>query len=48
MAAESIVTLKDISKTFHRGKEPIRVLENLDLDVPSGSFEALMGRGKGG
>ena len=42
-AAESIVTLKDISKTFHRGKEPIRVLENLDLDVPSGSFEALMG-----
>lgn len=40
---ESIVTLKSIEKTFHRGKEPIHVLTNLDLDVPSGSFEALMG-----
>jgi putative ABC transport system ATP-binding protein len=40
---ESIVTLHGINKTFHRGKEPIQVLENLDLDVPSGSFEALMG-----
>jgi len=39
----SIVTLKNISKTFFRGKEPIKVLEGLDLDVPSGSFEALMG-----
>jgi putative ABC transport system ATP-binding protein len=40
---ESIVTLHGIQKTFHRGKEAIHVLENLDLDVPSGSFEALMG-----
>jgi putative ABC transport system ATP-binding protein len=39
----AIVTLSGISKTFYRGKEPIPVLENLDLDVPSGSFEALMG-----
>ncbi len=39
----SIVTLSGINKTFYRGKEPIPVLENLDLDVPSGSFEALMG-----
>ncbi len=38
-----IVTLKNISKTFFRGKEPIKVLEGLDLDVPAGSFEALMG-----
>jgi putative ABC transport system ATP-binding protein len=43
MGTESIVTLKGISKTFHRGKEPIHVLEGLDLDVPDGSFEALMG-----
>ena len=42
-SGESIVTLHGINKTFHRGKEPIRVLENLDLDVPTGSFEALMG-----
>ena len=40
---ESIVTLSGIHKTFHRGKEAIHVLEGLDLDVPSGSFEALMG-----
>jgi len=39
----SIVTLKGVSKTFYRGKEPIHVLAGLDLDVPSGSFEALMG-----
>src|SRR5262249_10181454 len=42
-APKSIVTLRGIHKTFWRGKEPIRVLENLDLDVPNGSFEALMG-----
>jgi putative ABC transport system ATP-binding protein len=40
---DSIVTLSGIGKTFYRGKEPIPVLESLDLDVPSGSFEALMG-----
>jgi putative ABC transport system ATP-binding protein len=40
---KSIVTLTGISKTFHRGKEPIPVLQGLDLDVPGGSFEALMG-----
>jgi putative ABC transport system ATP-binding protein len=41
--AASIVTLTGIDKTFWRGKEPIHVLEKLDLDVPNGSFEALMG-----
>jgi putative ABC transport system ATP-binding protein len=41
--AEPIVKLSGIAKTFHRGREAIHVLENLDLDVPSGSFEALMG-----
>jgi putative ABC transport system ATP-binding protein len=41
--AEDIVTLKGIAKTFYRGKEPIPVLDKLDLDVPTGSFEALMG-----
>ena len=40
---KSIVVLKGIDKTFYRGKEPIHVLDNLDLDVPDGSFEALMG-----
>jgi putative ABC transport system ATP-binding protein len=39
----SIVKLSGIKKTFFRGKEPVPVLEHLDLDVPDGSFEALMG-----
>ncbi len=39
----TIVKLSAISKSFRRGKEPIPVLDNLDLDVPTGSFEALMG-----
>ncbi|HVV83259.1 MAG TPA: ABC transporter ATP-binding protein [Kofleriaceae bacterium] len=41
--SNSIVVLSGIRKTFFRGKEPIPVLADLDLDVPSGSFEALMG-----
>ena len=39
----SIVKLSGIKKTFYRGKEPVPVLDHLDLDVPAGSFEALMG-----
>ncbi len=39
----TIVKLSGIAKTFYRGSEPIKVLDGLDLDVPSGSFEALMG-----
>ena len=39
----SIVSLRNITKSFTRGRESIRVLEGLNLDVPSGSFEALMG-----
>ena len=39
----TIVKLSGIAKTFHRGNEPIHVLEGLDLEVPTGSFEALMG-----
>ena len=41
--SETIVALSGIEKTFFRGKEAIHVLDNLDLDVPGGSFEALMG-----
>ncbi len=43
VASRTIVKLSGISKTFYRGNEPIRVLDGLDLDVPDGSFEALMG-----
>src|SRR3984885_8388617 len=42
-ARAPIVRLREVSKTYQRGGEAVRVLEDLDLDVPSGSFEALMG-----
>ncbi len=38
-----IVTLRGIGKAFTRGRESIQVLDRLDLEVPTGSFEALMG-----
>ena len=38
-----IVRLKGVSKTYTRGDEAVRVLEQLDLEVPAGSYEALMG-----
>ncbi len=41
--AGSIVSLQGVSRVFFRGREPIKVLEDLDLEVPAGSFEALMG-----
>jgi putative ABC transport system ATP-binding protein len=43
MAETAIVELRGVSKTFYRGKEAVPVLENLDLDVAQGAFEALMG-----
>src|SRR5277367_4436043 len=43
VAPTPIVKLTGVSKTFWRGKEPVKVLDNLDLEVPAGSFEALMG-----
>lgn len=38
-----LVTLRDVKKTFWRGTEAVKVLDGLSLDVPQGSFEALMG-----
>src|SRR5258708_989937 len=38
-----IVTLRGVSKTYARGGESVDVLQGLDLEVPSGSYEALMG-----
>jgi putative ABC transport system ATP-binding protein len=41
--SKAIVELRGVTKVFYRGKEELRVLERIDLDVPEGSFEALMG-----
>jgi len=39
----AMVELRGVTKVFYRGKEPLRVLDGINLDVPEGSFEALMG-----
>jgi putative ABC transport system ATP-binding protein len=41
--AKPIVELRGVTKVFYRGKEALSVLEGINLDVPEGSFEALMG-----
>lgn len=38
-----IVELQGVGKTYFRDKEPIVVLEDINLDIPEGSYEALMG-----
>jgi putative ABC transport system ATP-binding protein len=38
-----IIDLQQVGKTFYRGKEPLSVLDDLDLEIAEGSFEALMG-----
>src|SRR5271154_4578298 len=39
----TLIALKGVSKSFDRGGERLKVLDQLDLDIPTGSFEALMG-----
>src|SRR5262249_57609419 len=38
-----IIKLRGVRKSYLRGKQDIPVLDGIDLDVPEGSFEALMG-----
>ena len=40
---ESIVELRGVTKSYTRGKEDVHVLDNLDLTVQKGAFEAFMG-----
>jgi putative ABC transport system ATP-binding protein len=40
---DPIIRLEGVGKSFYRGKERLDVLKDLDLTVPTGSFEALMG-----
>jgi putative ABC transport system ATP-binding protein len=37
------VKLHGVTKTYARGDEAVKVLADLDFDVPTGSYEALMG-----
>jgi len=40
---KEIIRCQGITKIYTRGREDVRVLENLDLTVAEGAFEALMG-----
>lgn len=39
----AIVSLRNVEKTFHKGKEVIEVLKGIDLEIEAGDFIALMG-----
>ena len=41
--SQSLVTIRDLHKVYHRGGERIDVLQGVNLDIPSGDFLALMG-----
>ncbi len=38
-----LIALRGLGKTYERGGERLKILSDLDLEVPTGSFEALMG-----
>jgi putative ABC transport system ATP-binding protein len=42
-AKEPIIRLRGVRKVYTRDQQQIPVLEGIDLDIPEGSFEALMG-----
>jgi putative ABC transport system ATP-binding protein len=39
----TLVSLRNVSKSYERGKEKVEVLHGLDLDIEAGEFLALMG-----
>jgi putative ABC transport system ATP-binding protein len=40
---DGFIRLRDVSKIYTRGKQPVRVLDRVELDIAQGSFEAIMG-----
>jgi putative ABC transport system ATP-binding protein len=42
-SAPVLIRLQKVGKSYFRGRETIEVLKDLDLDMPEGAFEALMG-----
>jgi putative ABC transport system ATP-binding protein len=41
--SNSLVTIRNLHKVYHRGGERIDVLQGVNLDIPQGDFLALMG-----
>ena len=42
-SSQILIRLQNVGKNYYRGREPIEVLKGLNLDMPEGAFEALMG-----
>jgi putative ABC transport system ATP-binding protein len=42
-SAPVLIRLQKVGKSYFRGRETIEVLKDLDLEMPEGAFEALMG-----
>jgi putative ABC transport system ATP-binding protein len=41
--SDAMVTVRDVNKSYVRGKQTVEVLHGLSLDIPQGDFVALMG-----
>jgi len=41
--SQAIVEIRGLRKVYRRDRQEVPVLDGIDLDIPSGSFEALMG-----
>ena len=39
----TLVSLRNLTKTYQRGPEKVEVLHGIDIDIPQGDFVALMG-----
>lgn len=39
----TLIEIRDVSKTYTRGKQKVEVLQNIDLDIAESDFFALMG-----
>ena len=42
-SAETMVDVRNVQRTFHRGRTPVPVLRGLSLSMEKGEFLALMG-----
>ncbi|KFN50120.1 ABC transporter ATP-binding protein [Arenimonas composti] len=43
MSEPALVQIRQLKKTYTRGKQTVEVLHGIDLDIPKGDFVALMG-----
>ena len=41
--SETLVTIRQLTKNYTRGKQSVEVLHGIDLEIPRGDFVALMG-----